>query len=59
MTFCLLDQDLYNIVLANKACDLQDEAKCGNQPLEEEMNLQMTFGDLDRQPSKFPEGIVM
>ena len=59
MIFRLLDQDLYDIVLADKACDLRDEAKSDNQPLEEEMNLQMTFGDLDGQPLKFPEGIVM
>ena len=59
MTFHLLDQDLYDIILAEKACNLRDEAGCGNRHLDEEKNLQMTFGDLDGQPVKFPEGIVM
>jgi hypothetical protein len=59
MTFCLLDQDLRNIVLADKACELRDEAGRGNKRLPEEMDLLTTFGDLDGQPLNFPEGIVM
>jgi hypothetical protein len=59
MTFCLLDQDLRNIVLADKACELRDDTGRGNKRLPEEMDLRTTFGDLDEQPLKFPEGTVM
>ena len=59
MTFRLLDQDLRGILLADKACHLRDQRGGGNQRLKEEENLRMTFGDLDGQPLKFPEGTVM
>jgi HNH endonuclease len=59
MTFRLLDEDLRDTLLADKACSLRDERGCGNKRLKEEENLRMTFGDLDEQPLKFPEGTVM
>ena len=59
MTFRLLDEDLRDTLLVDKACRLRDERGGGNQRLKEEENLQMTFGDLDEQPLKFPEGTVM
>jgi hypothetical protein len=57
MTFRLLDQDLHGIKLVNKACELRAGKGRGNQPLPEESGIQMTFGDLDRQPLKFPEEV--
>ena len=59
MTFRLLDEDLRKTLLADKACRLRDERGGGNNRTKEEENLLMTFGDLDKQPLKFPEGTVM
>lgn len=59
MTFRLLDEDLRDTLLVDKACHLRDERGGGNQPPKGEENLRMTFGDLDEQPLKFPEGTVM
>ena len=59
MTFRLLDEALRNTLLVDQACLLRDERGSGNKPPEEEENLLMTFGDLDEQPLKFPEGTVM
>jgi hypothetical protein len=59
MTFRLLDEDLRHIVLADKACQLRTEGNRGSRRLAEEMDLHMTYGDLDGQPLKFPEGVAM
>jgi hypothetical protein len=59
MTFRLLDEDLRDTLLVDKACHLRDERKGGKKPPKGEENLRMTFGDLDEQPLKFPEGTVM
>lgn len=50
MTFRLLDYDLYEVKLADKDNELRSE----RHP-DRELNIQMTFGDLDKQEVRFPE----
>jgi hypothetical protein len=59
MTFLLLDEDLRNVELADKACELRRNSGRGDLRNIEEVELHTTFGDLDRQPLKFPHGVVM
>lgn len=59
MIFRLLDHDLSDIRLADKACELRRDARCDGQPIREEVNLQKTFGDLDGQLLQFPPGATM
>jgi hypothetical protein len=58
MTFFLLGEGLRDIKLVDKACELRSEGKRGNQPSKSERKLQMTFGELDGQPLKFPENFT-
>jgi len=52
MTFRLLDHTLYNVRLVDEAIRLRGNR---NQQLSQnEQNLQLTFGDLDGQPVRFP-----
>jgi hypothetical protein len=59
ITFCLLDQGLRDVKLVDKAGELRSESNRGHQPLMAGMELQMTFGELDEQPLKFPDNVVM
>lgn len=59
MTFRLFDQDLRDVELADKACELQNAARHGSQRLEAEKTLYVTFGDLDGRQVHFPEGVEM
>jgi hypothetical protein len=53
MSFRLLDHDLYDVKLFDKACEL---CESGEQPTGNEEDLQMSFGDLDGQEVLFPTG---
>ena len=57
MTFRLLDPMLADISLVDKACTLRKDAGRGNEPLEREQTLRVTFGMLNGQPLKFPDGV--
>lgn len=59
MTFRLLDYTLWDIELANLACQLREEDNAGNQRLPEENDLHITFGDLDGEPLQFPQDTEM
>jgi hypothetical protein len=70
MTFRLLDQDLHNTTLSDKALDLRNVSETNSdndeeynklsvEDLEANPGLNMTFGDLDGQPLKFPEDNIM
>lgn len=53
MTFRLLDYDLSDVRLADKAYELRHESGCGDEPIGREV-LQRTFGDLNRREVQFP-----
>jgi hypothetical protein len=54
MLFRLLDQDLRDVKLADKASELRMEGKRERPPVGREASLQTTFGDLDGQNLHFP-----
>jgi hypothetical protein len=59
MTFHLLNQDLYDIQLTDKSCEIQCNHGYGNGHLEAEYNLEMTFGNLNGQLLKFSMSVTM
>jgi hypothetical protein len=59
MTFRLLDQDLRDVQLTKKACELRNTNDRGDQNFGKEKELTITFGDLDGAPLKFQDDAVM
>ena len=53
MTFCLLDENLQDVMLADMASELQNASPCGHQP--GSIGDETTFGDLDGREVQFPQ----